>query len=388
MHVKTKKYLRESLKGIWSPFFRCRIRKEILDHIYDMMVEEGLSEEMAVARLGEAIESNLMYKSIMYKKLRSDFLFYGSLSCIVFVLSIFSIHNQIEKYNNWKIGQYKKIEKKFKDEALSLNYFKRSHESQNASIFINSLFDKNNKLIREDFLNELNRFDYWDSSELFSTSLNSSSKIIHLSKIAKKQLEKSENNDQMKRDYLKVAELIYSTETMIGYRVANNMIDWLNSKESERANRVSGTAWGLLNLMPQIIEFEKSFANEDFYKIGLCHHAHDFWYSDNLYSEFMKASFPLEKDWAEELIAFNKIKTKMKKDCRLSFLKVTTAPEPLTAKTLWVNGPTENSSLGIYESLMVQALRVPYLRNLAGRYLIYRASISIQGGGEKFYAQK
>jgi len=78
----------------------------------------------------------------------------------------------------------------------------------------------------------------------------------------------------------------------------------------------------------------------------------------------------------------------MKKDCRLSFVKHIGKPKPIdSVKDIWVTGPEDKPLRLIYENLIVQVSQFPYLRNLAGRYMVDRTSISIQGDGKKYYSQ-
>tara|TARA_R110002072_G_scaffold534_2_gene3613 strand:+ start:147035 stop:148249 length:1215 start_codon:yes stop_codon:yes gene_type:complete len=403
VHKKTDDYIKKSLKGIWSPFFRKRIRREILDHVNDLVNERKISEEEAITCLGQAEESNTLYKKLMYKKMRSDSIFYGGIFSVLFTSGVFFIHNRISEYNEWTLSKYQKIEKKYKEEVVGINHFKRKIEKRNAASFLDSVFDKKDKLIREDFLNELQNYDFWDpvvlvgdnKKEYFKYTVVRTRRIAQLAKLATKKLNSDKTNKNTQRNFKKVAELIYSTETMSGYRVANNMLDGslfddkgkLQFYFKTRANRASGTTWGLLNLMPQIVSFEKSFKNVNYYTSGICHHAYDFWYGDSLYEGFTKSALPFEVSWEKELTAYQKIKKKMKKDCRLSFLNITQPPKAISRKSMWVTGPDDNTLRLMYENLIVSVSQVPYLRSLAGRYLIYRTSIPIQGPAEEYYAQ-
>jgi len=403
MHETTKEYINQALKGVWSPFFRRRIRREIIDHIKDVSLEKNINEPTAVKFLGEANEANFLYQKLMYRKLKSDSIFYGGIFSFLFISGLYFTYSQIEEYRLWSLSKYERIEKNYKKEVLGINHFRRSKEKKNAALFLDAVFNDKDKLTSDNFLSKLHEFDHWDPAksitgdkrEYFKYTVISPRRITQLAKFATVALKKAQNKLQARKNYIKVAELIYSTETMAGYRVANNMIDKsLFDKKGKlqfyfktRANRSSGTTWGVLNLMPQIVSFEKTFKNVNYYNAGICHHSYDFWFSDILYQEFTKASFPFEKNWNEEHQAIKNIKNKMKLDCRLSFLDITSPPKPINRKSMWVTGPEEKPFRFIYENLIVAISQVPYIRNLAGRYLVYRTSISIQGDGEKIYSK-
>lgn len=58
----------------------------------------------------------------------------------------------------------------------------------------------------------------------------------------------------------------------------------------------------------------------------------------------------------------------------------------MTWESIYVTGPEDQVLRRLYEQLIVSVSTVPYLRNAAGRYIIERASISIQGNGKEFYS--
>jgi hypothetical protein len=123
-----------------------------------------------------------------------------------------------------------------------------------------------------------------------------------------------------------------------------------------------------------------------YYNVGLCHYAEEFWYLDTFFKNVTKATLPGEKNWNEVLESVNQIKRKMKKECRLSFLKHIKEPAPMTWESIYVTGPEVQILRRLYEKLIVSVSTVPYLRNAAGRYVVERAFISIQGNGKEFYS--
>lgn len=400
MHKDLKEYLKKSLKGIWSPFFRRRIRREILDHLQDLSEQQQVSMTDAIRSLGNPCESNALYKGLMYKKLKSDSWFFGSLLVLLFMSTLIFIRIQVKNFKADRIGEFKKIEKKYKQEVLSLNYFKRSKERKNAAKFLDSVFDEKDKIIRKDFLVELHQFDYWDKWELSSKGRNryfyepiSSKKILRLAKFAWHELRNSKNKQLARKDYEKVAQLIYSTESLLGYRIGNNMLDYnlidnngrFKQYENSRAFRASGVTMGLLNLNPHILEYEKSFRNVDYYQSGICHHAKSIWYFDTLYGNFLKSSWPLEIDWTDELNALESIKVKLKSDCRLSFANKASSPDShMMGHPLIPGLPLTVRSFSFITAFLFYD--TPYLRNIAGRLLVYFTSTQIQGNGGEVYA--
>ena len=134
MQNKLDKHFKIVLSGIWSPFFRKRIKREISDHLDDLAKEKNLELTDAVNHLGDPEEANSLYKKLMYQKLKSDFLFFGSISAMIFTLGVFAIHEQVNKYTRLRLSSYSRIEKKYKQDIESLNHFARTSETRNAQV--------------------------------------------------------------------------------------------------------------------------------------------------------------------------------------------------------------------------------------------------------------
>lgn len=401
MDEQLEDYVKEALKGIWSPFLRRRIRRELIDHVKDIQEECSMTIQESIEFLGDPKVTNCLYKNLMYKKLKHDMFLYSGFLCSIFILGVFYIHNAVDEYQREQIGTFLTYEKNYKSDARSLNHFKRNSERKNAAVFFSQVIDSNGKISNEDFLSEIHNYDYWDPSEFSldeSEYYNRSSELLKmmakLAKLSSKKLQESGQDTQQLKAHKKLAQLIYSTETMIGYRIANSMMEGnvlndmgrLNLHHGTKAVRVSGMTWGMLNLRPSVVPFEKSFRNSNYYDVGICHHAEDFWYQDAFFENVTKATLPGEKNWNEVLESVSQIKRKMKKECRLSFLKHIKAPTPMTWESIYLTGPEDQVLRRLYEQLIVSVSTVPYLRNAAGRYVVERASISIQGNGQEFYS--
>jgi hypothetical protein len=76
----------------------------------------------------------------------------------------------------------------------------------------------------------------------------------------------------------------------------------------------------------------------------------------------------------------------MKKECRLSFLQHMKEPGPIEWDSIYVSGPEDKGFRKLYKQLIVSVSTVPYIRNVAGRYLVERASLNIQGDGREVYS--
>lgn len=403
MDKSVKDYLKQVQKGIWSPFLRLRIKREILDHLADIAKERSLSEYESLNFLGKADEANQLYKKLMYKRLKHDTLIYGTMTCGLFLVVTLFIHQQVEIYQSKTLREYSSIETKYKADASSLKYFSRTTEKKNAAAYLASVVDAKGKVINEHFFSEIHQYDYWEPAELlsgakvdyFSFSSIHPNTMFQLAKFSLKRLEASGHKASVRKEHAKLAQLIYSTESMMGYRIANNMMEGNLLKENGKsnlyfkttANRVSGATWGLLNLRPSIVGVEKTFRDKNYYDAGLCHHALDFWGNEIFFKDVVKASLPGEKGWIEELSAISKMKEKMKNDCRLSFLNHAVAPRPMVWNTIYVSGgPEEHVFTRLSQQLLVSASTVPYLRNIIGRYMVERATIGIQGEGRTYYS--
>lgn len=401
MDEQLEDYIKEALKGIWSPFLRIRIRRELIDHVKDIQAECSMTIEESIEFLGDPKVTNRLYKNLMYKKLTHDMFLYGGSLCSIFILGVFYIHNAVDEYQRVQTENFLNYEKNYKTEVKSLNYFKRHNESRNAAAFFSQVVDSNGKIAKEDFLSEIHKYDYWDPSEFasdqsdyYKRSSELSKMMARLAKFSQKRLRESGQNIQQLEAHKKLAQLIYSTETMIGYRIANSMMEGslinekgrLNLHHGTKVGRVSGMTWGMLNLRPSVVAFEKTFRDSNYYDVGICHHSEEFWYQDAFFKNVTEATFPGEKNWNEVLESVSRIKRKMKKECRLSFLKHIKAPDPMTWESIYVTGPEDQVLRRLYEQLIVSVSTVPYLRNAAGRYVVERATISVQGNGKEFYS--
>jgi hypothetical protein len=373
-------YLKKVLKGIWSPFLRRRIKRELLDHLKDISQDRYLPLNEAIDFLGHPEEANILYKNLLYRKLKHDMVLFGGSLVSLFIVGIIYIHHEVGAYQRQALSDYSMIENKYKADVESLVFFKRTNEIKNADSFLSKVVGSEGRIIDDNFMSKIDEFDYWEPSGQIDRKL-----MIQLAKFAYK--------NATKKDYQKLAQLIYSTETMEGYRVANSMMEGtllneqgrVNFYRDSRASRVSGTTWGLLNLRPSIIGFERSFKNSNYFNVGICHHAEEFWFQDSFFKNVTKTGLPGERDWEKELSSVNSIKAKMKRDCRLSFLKHTQEPAPMTWDSIYVTGPEDEVFRRMYEQLIVSVSTVPYLRNIAGRYIVDRASIGIQGDGKEVY---
>lgn len=395
-----KEFFKNALKGVWSPFFRGRIKKELESHLEDLRIYENLSEEEALKSLGDSSEMNSLYKKLFFKKLKNDFYVFGSLSTFFLGATIYYISGQVDGYITWSQGEYKKIQKGYLHEVRKLHSFTRSDESKNAAKFLSGVLSRVDREIPESVFSELEKFDYWNNLALLPNGIKQyqyKMPQVHIREIARlvrasyRNIEISENKKLAKRQHSHLAKLLYSTETMAGFRIAQNMMSKSVYKENGRlnfyrgsqANRVSGMTWSLMNIQPTLVKLEEDIRNKNYYQIGICHHAEEIWFSDEIYKEFMKSGWPLEKERADELVALGKIKEKLKKDCRLSFLDYVKKPNPMNAFD-FVTGSNNlfkgalGSGLNAYvpEGLVTLFGHVPYLRALAGRYVVWRTSIT------------
>jgi hypothetical protein len=208
-------------------------------------------------------------------------------------------------------------------------------------------------------------------------------RVSKLIKILKNRLKTSEDLKQVRMDYDKFASLLYSTESHAGYLRAYRM---LNDDTKKRSRIVDNATFGLLDLRPHIIAFEKTFKDVNYFEAGFCHHADRFWYEERMFSQFIGSSFPLEASWKNEIVALNKMKKKMKQDCRLSFLNVTYPPKPIDKDSIWDGSGKRKLSGKLYLKFLVLVSDVPYLRNLTGRYFVDRFSVAIQRDADKHFS--
>lgn len=279
MDEQLEDYVKEALKGIWSPLLRRRIRRELIDHVKDISAECSMTIEESIEFLGDAKVTNRLYKDLMYKKLKHDMFLYGGSLCSIFIFGVFYIHNVVDEYQREQTETFLTYEKNYKSEAKSLNHFKRNSERKNAAAFFSQTVDSSGGISNEDFLSKIHEYDYWDpsgfssnQSEYYNRSSELSKIMAKLAKFSNKKLEESGQNDQQLKAHKKLAQLIYSTETMIGYRISNSMMEGnlvndigrLNLHHGTKAGRVSGMTWGMLNLKPSIVPFEKSFRDSNY----------------------------------------------------------------------------------------------------------------------------
>ena len=396
---KVKKvFFRNVLKGVWSPFFRRRIKMELESHLEDISINKELSEEEALKNLGDSTEMNSLYKRLFYKKLKNDFYIFGSISTIFLGATIYYISGQVDSYITWSQGEYKKIQKGYLYEMEKLHTFNRSDESENAAKYLRDVLTRLDKEIPTNVFSELEKFNYWNNLALLPSGIKQYHykmpqvhvrEMTRLVRASYRNIEESEDKKIAKRQHKHLAKLIYSTETMAGFRIAQNMIAETVYKENGRlnfyggskANRVSGMTWSLMNIQPTLVMLEEDIRDKNYYQIGLCHHAEEVWFNDVIYKDFMKSGWPLEKERTDELIALRKIKEKLKKDCRLSFLNYAKEPESMSAFDI-VTGSNNlfkgalGSGLNAYvpEGLVTLFGHVPYLRALAGRYIVWKTS--------------
>ena len=393
-----KEFFRNALKGVWSPFFRRRIRRELESHLEDISINEKLSEEDAIKNLGDSSEMNSLYKKLFYRKLRNDFYVFGSLSTVFLGATIYYISEQVDSYITWSQGEYKKIQKGYLHEMENLHTFARSDESKNAAKYLREVLSRVDKEIPVEIFSKLEKFDYWNSLALLPNGIKQyhyKMPQVHVREMARlvrashRNITESENKKIAKRQHKHLAKLLYSTETMVGFRIAQNMMSETVYKENGRlnfyggseANRVSGMTWSLMNIQPTLVKLEEDIRDKNYYQIGLCHHAEEVWFNDVIYRNFMKSGWPLEKERTDELVALGKIKEKLKEDCRLSFLNYAKEPNPMSAFDI-VTGSNNlfkgalGSGLNAYvpEGLVTLFGHVPYLRVLAGRYIVWRTS--------------
>lgn len=395
-----KEFFKNALRGIWSPFFRRKIQRELETHLEDICINENLSEEDALKNLGNSTEMNSLYKMLFYKKLKNDFYIFGSISTIFLGVTIYYVSGQVDSYITWSQGEYKKIQKGYLYEMERLYTFSRSDESKNAAKYLSDVLAKGDDEIPVSIFSELERFNYWNNFALLPAGIKQYHfkmpevhvrEMTRLVRASYKNIEESENREQAKKQHKHLAKLLYSTETMAGFRIAQNMMNDTVYKENGRlnfyggseANRVSGMTWSLMNIQPTLVKLEEDIRDKNYYQIGLCHHAEEIWFSDIIYKKVMKSGWPFEKERTDELVALGKIKTKLKNDCRLSFLNYVKEPIPMSALD-FVIGTNDllkgalGSGLNAYvpEGLVALFGHVPYLRALAGRYIVWRTSIS------------
>jgi hypothetical protein len=393
-------FFQKVLKGIWSPFFRNRIKKELLCHIEDLIINEDLTEEEALKKLGNAHEMNLLYKDLFYKKIKNDFYLFGSISTIMFGVIVYSISGQVDNYINWSQGEYQIIKQGYIHEMDKLHDFVRGSEEKNAASYIKDVLDRVDQEISFEVFSKLEEFDYWDNLSLLPDNFKQVHykmpedhvrEMVKLVQASYRNMEESKDEKAAQRQHRHLAKLIYTTETMAGFRIAQNMMKdsvylengRLNFYGGSEANRVSGMTWSLMNLQPSLVKLELDFKDKNYYQIGICHHAQEIWFQDIIYQNFLKSSWPLEKQRNDELLALEKIKKKLESDCRLSFINYSTSPTTMSA--LDINTLSKgffDGRLGsgfaeyIPEGLIPILGHIPYLRALAGRYVIWRTSIS------------
>jgi hypothetical protein len=392
-----KEFLKKVLDGVWSPFFRKRIVTELNSHIEDLMLEQKLTEKEALEMLGDSLQMNFMYKNLFYKKLKNDFIIFGTITSFLFILMIFYISNQVDTYIEHSKYEYIQIQTDYMRDINKLHIFKRSQENKNAGPYLRSVLSQVDREISKDVLRKLEEFNYWDLYDFLpkskiqhhqavaSIGLNDFNRLLRASY---KNIAQSKNKDQAKRLHQHLAQLIYSTETMQGFRIAQNMMSdsvytkegRLNYQGATLANRVSGMTWSLMNLQPTLVNLVRDLDDKNLYQTGFCHHAQEIWYKDYRYQNFLKTNWPLEKARVDELMALRELKQKLKKDCRLSFIEYIKEPKPMDPSDITLAGNLLQPALGqglndlVPEIIVLLVSDLPYFRPIAGRYVIWRTS--------------
>lgn len=385
MSKKLEEYIKESLKGVWSPLFRRKIAKEIRNHVEDIEVQEGISQSVAVTRLGKSLEMNLMYRKLFYKKLRNDFLVLSSLGIVLFTVGMFSIHKALEVYFKDEKNNYYSIRENYLQDLSRTYSFNRVERKNNAAHYIIKILEKDE--LRLSDIEGLLEFDYWshvatvtEAKEYLSTQIIPD-KHYRIVKFLKEKI-KEKDSIKLRKLYKHLAKLYYSSETTIGLVISQNMmedikVDFKKIKIDRRvARRIYQANMNLLNLKPRVIHFEKDLKNLDYYEAGICHLADHFFTIYESGKNLLKSDFPYEIK-SSELVAMEKIKTKMEEDCSLDFLRYSKKPKHVSFVYLYDYHFNQNDAWNkdsIHERFAHLAYyslgNVPYLRNFFGRLTI------------------